>query len=1219
MLAALALLAGCATSGRYVDGEATMPLPAADLAYEVFLLGNTADVVPGADVLGALRADALRAGENSAVVFLGDLTASGLPSGGVDSASFVAPEAIQRLVDVVDGYDGEVYAVPGDRDWATGAGGVIALGEALDLAMGREDVLLPGDALGGVREFELAEGLRLFAIDTAWWLQNPEDRPEGEVEDFDIASPADLTIALEALLRDREDAQIIAVGHHPIRSNGEHAGYRTVGGTLAGLGVGPLLRQTIGISGQDLASPTYRSMRSALDRAFAGDAKLTNGLVYAAAHDHSLQVIPVERSPLSTQMYLVSGAAGETRPTASGRGAAYAHPAPGYMRIRYYEDGRTWLEVIELASGGPTVAYRTEISGVNAELLDNEVPDVDPADLPDTSQPVTMAAQDDFASGPFKNSAFTRLAFGGGYRDLWATPFEVPVLDLGTEAGGLSPVKRGGGLQTTSLRLQGEDGNQYGLRLLEKSGLAQVPVELRDGVVADVVRDQRAAASPFGALVAAPLADAAGILYQEPRIVYVPDDPRLGRYRETFAGRLALFEVRADDDVSDVPGLLGAYDVISAQKLREEMAEDQDHRVDQRTYLRARLLDALLGDWDRHQDQWRWSAYEPGELDPSLTGDAATKGKVYLPIPRDRDFAFFRPGGIMGFFLSYSDDRFEPYGEDFTDTYGLSFNGFKQDRRFYNELTREDFEAVARELQGLLPDPVIDDAIGQLPPPIRAQEGTFWGSSLKSRRDDLVEYANRLYRLHAPVVDVVGSNERELFEVTFGSDRMVEVVVSSYKKSEKGGELYRRTLSQEDTDEIRLYGFSGRDRFVINGEGSTRIRVIGGGGEDEVESDFGGVFVYDTPLGMEIDGRAHDRRSDDPDVNRYDPGEYTPTDFSKVPFVSANATDGLILGAGVMYTVSGFRLQPAATHLLYANFATSTLGVQGGYSGRMREAFGNFDLDVDAVASTPRYVRNFYGFGNDTPLLEDVDLARVNLAQIRGEALLGGELGQGLRLRLGPSVRYADAQIGDTPTVASMQLSPEAFEPQVHAGGAGSLTLDLASGGINPKRGVKLSVRGASYLGLTGAASEYSRLGGEAITYVPFLAGSTLALRAGADHRFGDAPFFDSAILGGATTLRGYRRERFTGETIAYGNAEVRAKLFDLSTYLAPVKVGVLGFADAGRAWDIGASGGVFDDLHTGFGGGLWFGVLDYAIINLTVARGDDDETLVTFGGGFQY
>jgi hypothetical protein len=36
----------------------------------------------------------------------------------------------------------------------------------------------------------------------------------------------------------------------------------------------------------------------------------------------------------------------------------------------------------------------------------------------------------------------------------------------------------------------------------------------------------------------------------------------------------------------------------------------------------------LIGDWDRHYDQWRWAEYKK-------------KGQViYRPIPRDRDQAF---------------------------------------------------------------------------------------------------------------------------------------------------------------------------------------------------------------------------------------------------------------------------------------------------------------------------------------------------------------------------------------------------------------------------------------------------------------------------------------------------------------------------------------------------------------------------------------------------
>ncbi|MFL5493088.1 MAG: hypothetical protein ACJ8DC_01770, partial [Gemmatimonadales bacterium] len=44
------------------------------------------------------------------------------------------------------------------------------------------------------------------------------------------------------------------------------------------------------------------------------------------------------------------------------------------------------------------------------------------------------------------------LFFGKHYRDLWATPIRVEVLDLSRFAGGLRPTKRGGGKQTRSLR-----------------------------------------------------------------------------------------------------------------------------------------------------------------------------------------------------------------------------------------------------------------------------------------------------------------------------------------------------------------------------------------------------------------------------------------------------------------------------------------------------------------------------------------------------------------------------------------------------------------------------------------------------------------------------------------------------------------------------------------------------------------------------------------------
>ena len=1234
-LAALALIGGCATSSPYVApdlrDQPAPPLPDGEVAHEVFLTGNTADAASDA-VLGALRAEMERAGERGTLVFLGDQVPDGIP----DSASASRREAevrLDALIGAARGLDGRVVVVPGDRDWARGEDGLKAQEDYLEAALG--DVLTPGDQAGGPREIELAGGLRLLVVDTAWWLRDADGRPTGEAEGQDIRSPADVAAVLEAVIADRDDDRLVVVGHHPIRSNGPRGGGRTLGQTIGGLGLTALAAQTFGLSRQDLASGRYRDMRSALDRLLAAH----DGLVYVAGHERNLALFPIVRSTVNQQTYLSSGTGGgQTDPAVPGRGAAFQSGSPGYQRLVYFDDGRLWVETVEVGPEGPAVVFRSELNGVNAERLDPEVPEAIPSSrLPDDlGDTIETSAEADFEK-PFRNDGLTRALFGAGYRDTWKARVEVPVLDIGDVEGGLVPVKRGGGLQTTSLRLQG-DKHQYNIRLLEKSGLAQVPVPLREGAVGDVVLGLRSAQTPYGVLVANPLEEAAGIITSGAQIVYVPDDPRLGRYRETFAGRVGLFEIRADDDMSDVPGFEGITSVVSAQKVREEMAEDQDHRIDQEAYLRARLFDILIGDWDRHADQWRWAAFEPVELDSTLTGDEATRGKVYQPIPRDRDFSFYGIGGLTGSIVSVLDKRLHRFGDGFGSIKGATSNGFPQDRRFLNRLDADAYQRAARALQTSLTDEVIDEAVRRLPAAAYALKGEEWTRVLKSRRDRLGRVAADVYRIQADVVDVIGSNERELFEVVHRGDE-TDVAVYSYKKRERGAELYRRTFLRTDTDEVRLYGFAGRDRFEVSGEGGVFVRVIGGGGEDEVAVTARGAStkVYDAVGGMtaeETAGAALIFR-DDAEVNRYDPHEYMPSDIKYIPSVGYNATDGAILGAGVQYLLPGFRLRPyGATHTVYANVATATGGLAGGYVGRMRHAVGEFDLDVDALASTPRYVRNFYGLGNASPEIDGAT-ARVNIARAQFDALLGGLVGQGVRLTAGPTVRYADAGLDSAQAqlAAFQQIPDNELRPQVHAGALARLSVSTTDEVLNPRQGLRLDAHGAYRAGLTADSPAYGSLGGSAAAYLPlsFAPQFTVALRGGADHRFGDYPFYDAAVIGGATALRGFRRERFAGRTAAYGNAEARVKLFNLTTYVLPFEVGALGFADAGRVWygsdDLQCPGGgdaclpdVDGDvgLHVGYGGGLWIGALDRFLLNATVGQ-SDEGTLFTFGLGFQY
>ncbi|MGB3542793.1 MAG: hypothetical protein WBA11_07725, partial [Rubrivirga sp.] len=839
----VAFVAGCTTTQPYLAPDRRAD-PVPDLPdgpeHVVYLAGNTGDLEDGQPVvLEALARDARAFGENATVVVLGDVTADGLPpDDDPDRARAQAP--VDALIASLRGLEAEIVVVPGDRDWAYGEDGVKRLEDVLEDAFDA-DVLTPGDQAGGPREDELAEGLRLIALDTAWWLLDPNERPEGEAEDQDIRSAGDVARIFEQIVEDRDDDRLVVVAHHPLISRGPRGGNR--GNPLA-----TIASRTVGTSLQDLSAPRYRSLRQTLGRIAAQHDRL----VWAASHDAILQTETDVINTLRQQTHMVSGTAGGDGAAFAAGDALYLSSRPGYQRLVYYPNGRLWTETVEVdASGQATVVFRGEVAGINLDIVPDRLPDdLDPSDLPaNLGETVTVAADADFVTEPFQNDAFTRAFFGTGYRDVWKTPVTFPVIDLGTEAGGLTPVKKGGGLQTTGLRLVNPDGQEYGLRLLEKSGLAQVPFELRDGLVGDVVLDLRSSMVPYGALVASPLARAAGIAQPDPRIVWIPDDPRLGRYRKTFANRLALFEVRPDDDMSAVPGFEGMTDVVSSGNIREELREDQDHRVDQRTFLRARLLDMLMADWDRHLDQWRWAAFEPGDLDPALEGDEATRGKVYVPIARDRDFAFYGLDGPFQALLAAFDNRLQPIAEDYGSIEGLTTNGFFQDRRFLNELDLEDWRAIARDLQGRLTDDAIEDAVRALPDPIYDQVRENWLRVAKSRRDRLVDAAEAYYGFHAPIVDVVGSDERERFQARRLEGGDLEVEVRSFKGGEPGAVLYQRTFHPDETDEVRLYGFGGRDEFHVVGDGprDIAVRVIGGAGSDVLDASGGDVAVYDTP------------------------------------------------------------------------------------------------------------------------------------------------------------------------------------------------------------------------------------------------------------------------------------------------------------------------------------------------------------------------------------
>ncbi|HEX8660073.1 MAG TPA: hypothetical protein VF690_21190, partial [Hymenobacter sp.] len=335
-----------------------------------------------------------------------------------------------------------------------------------------------------------------------------------------------------------------------------------------------------------------------------------------------------------------------------------------------------------------------------------------------------------------------RWLFGDSYRRVWATPVKLRIFRLAQEKGGLTVLERGGGLQTKSLRMQDATGQQWVLRTIQKYPEKGLPANLRPTIAKDILQDQVSASHPYSALAVPPLAKALRIPHANPEIVYVPDDPALGKYRQDFANQVFLFEEREP---------LDAEKTDNTEKAQARLQRDHDHRVDQRTVLRARLLDILLGDYDRHEDQWRWQRVENDS------------GSWYEPVPRDRDHVFYKPSGALPWALSLHLLKANVQGYD---AHIRSINRWNDkarhfDRYFLNSLSEEDWKTAIAYVQRQLTDSLITSAIKAMPPPVYQLSGPRLVKDFIARRNELERQALRYYRFLSKTVEISASDKKE--------------------------------------------------------------------------------------------------------------------------------------------------------------------------------------------------------------------------------------------------------------------------------------------------------------------------------------------------------------------------------------------------------------------------------------------------------------------------
>jgi len=1213
-LLTLLLVTSCVTytpfyNEKVSDWQEIQPAESSEVIFSTFLIGDGKSIYSNGPLLSMMETHLSDAGKNSAVIFLGDNVGPlGLPDS-THKLWDVSHKNLDAQLELLDQFKGQIFFLPGNHDWANGQKeGLERIKNQrkyIENHLDRKHVFLPEKGRPGPVEVPLTDDIVLIIIDSQWWFH------EYDKSYREIIDEADLFVQIEDAISRNKEKKIIIATHHPLYSVGNHGGRFPAYSNIF-----PLLemkdwlyvplpgflytgyRKFFGLKG-DLSHPNYKLFQEALLETFEGH----SDIIYAASHEHNLQFVETDNLH-----HIISGAAGLATYAAKSKKTDFALRATGFAKLNYHDNGDVWLEFwVSSASQEGELAFRKKLFNKPMyveEEYQEYLSDIDYSDSTITTYP----NGEKYQAGNFK-----KVFFGDNYREEWITPVEVPVFDFNSQKGGLRIVKKGGGGQTKSLRLENMDGKQWVLRSLEKDPSKVIPEIVKIELAVDLVQDQMSAYLPWAALSVPRLADAAEIYHTNPEIVYLTKDPRLGKYLDDVWEGLYLFEERPNGNRDDIESFGRSTNIIGTPDLFEEIADNNGNRVDQYHFLKSRMMDILISDWDRHEDQWRWAGF---------TEEDQT---VYKVVPRDRDQCFFRNEGIFPWISSRKFALRMNQGIDYDvkDMGGMVLQGKWLDRRFLNELTLEDWLNTARKMQSQITDEIIEASVYDMPEQIATINGAPTIAKLKSRRDKMEDFARTHYSIISKKVDVVGSNKREHFEVERLNNDQTKVTVHAVSnKGNKKDKFYERTFNHSETKEIRLYGLKGKDEFDIEGkvDKGITVRIIGGTGEDEVtdKSKVRGLSkktrVYDNKKKNDLKLGTEGRKltSNNPLKNEYNYYAFNYPKFIPLIALGYNADEGAVLGAGFLLTTYGFQKYPnASNHRFGFRFSSSTQALEMIYDGTYTDFLLGLDLHLHLDLRDPKYTQNYFGMGNETAKTTDNrEFNQVKIGQIAINPELSKKFSPAGRLSAG--ILYHSYNIENTENrfivdIPLNGLDSTIFSKKEYAGVSAGFQLDHRDNKILPTRGMFWETKAKFFYGLDDTENKFSKITSELSFFFSFRKPhrTVFALRVGGAVNMGDYHFFQANSIGGHTNLRGYRATRYSGDASLYQNSEIRVRLFNFSTYVAKGEFGILGFNDIGRVWLDGENS---TKWHHGYGGGIWISPFKITVLSAAYELSKDED-----------
>jgi hypothetical protein len=1089
-----------------------------------------------------------------------------------------------------------VYFVPGNHDWdRMGPKGLAKIKRQWEYLNEQKDTLLkeiPANGCPDPTEVQVSKDMVVIAFDSEWWLYlYNKDNPDA---DCDCKTNGEIVNRFRELLYKNRNKIIILADHHPFESYGHHGGtyvwqdyvfpLTSVKSSLyiplPGIGaLYPPLRR--GFSNpEDDGHPLYRNMINKIDGVFEGDPNV----IHVSGHEHGLQFIKDKK-----RIQIVSGAGAKGAVVLKRKNALFAQRLPGYVVIDQFEDKSLHFTIY----ADPDSSFKPVFT-YDKPFQEIRIP-VKKIEQTVYGDSITVAARPDFD----KVGKLHKLFYGENYRKEWATPARLPVIRISSYKGGLTPVRFGGAHQTSSLLLKDHDGKEYILSNIQKYPLILLPAALRETFAESWLKDAMSAQHPYAAVMGPIIANAVKVKHTNPTIGWVAPDPKLGYYEKDFAGTIGIIEDREPGDSS-----------INTGNMIKQLDKSYNNRVDSVEFLRARLLDWFLGDWDQHEDQWRWQATHRG------------KAKYYSAIPHDRAATFFISQGIIPKIASgqYVARYLKGYDAGSHTINGFYLNDHTLNTRFMTQISYNQWMSIARNFASSLTDSVLEASLRRLPLSIYKIRHHRLLKQMQKRRDNLVKAAETYYRFFNRRVDIKATDETEYFSVKDTLQGSLVVRVNKQRNHTPSGVLFSRVFDPAITKEIRIYISKGNDTVIVDNKTSPiKIRFIGGVGHKLYDFESGNrkVNVYEKLNSATFTG---------PDASKVD--KHLSNDTTNVTYIATNlyhtfipllktgynADQGYYLDGGFHFIHEGFRKQPNSFQEVTIGHSFANESSRLNYTGSWVNSIDKADAEVQGNVYFPRAI-NFFGRGNSTPYDKEqlgANYYRYKFTFLTTDATLRFQnLAGNTSLKIGPSFQYYhytpddETHLVDHSPLIHSYDSATVAKDKYHLGLVVTYTDDKRNNKMLTSWGVYVNVRLQAYAGLGSYSKSFVQVIPEAILYESFDTNSKYVLseRLGGGLTAGKTASYQSLFLGGEANLPGFKEERFAGQHMMYNNLELRIKLGNLASYILPGQFGVTGFHAIGRVWEKNEDSGSW---HNSFGGGIYFAPANMALLQIKGAFSSD-------------